>query len=228
MIAGVALCVGVALAGCGGGGTGNNGVASLSGGTSTTVKASSKDSKQTQRDALLSYTRCLRKEGVDVQDPTFTEGEQSGGLSSAPGNDDPGGGPSAMIATPGGSVKLPNVESPGFKAADKKCKPILDAARADMPEPSAEEKAQAQDRALAFAKCMREHGIDMPDPTFNGDGGISIELPSQVKSDDSAGPSTGKGPSKELQDASKACEKTNPMGKGGPGFGVSSSSGKSS
>jgi hypothetical protein len=228
MIAGVALCVGVALAGCGGGGTGNDGVASLSGGTSTTVKAKSKTSEQSQRDALLAYTRCLRKEGIDVEDPTFSNGGPSGGLATAPGEDDPGAGPTAMMATPGGAIKLPNVESPAFKAADKKCKPILDAARADMPEPSAEEKAEAQDRALAFAKCMREHGVDMPDPTFDANGGIGIMVPEGAAGDDGSGPKTGKGPSKEIQDASKACEKTNPMGKGGPGFSVSSSNGKSS
>jgi len=27
---------------------------------------------------------------------------------------------------------------------------------------------KAQDAMLAFARCMREHGIDMPDPTGNG------------------------------------------------------------
>ena len=27
-----------------------------------------------------------------------------------------------------------------------------------------------QEQALAFAQCMREHGIDMPDPQFGNDG----------------------------------------------------------
>ena len=31
-----------------------------------------------------------------------------------------------------------------------------------------------QDKMLAFSKCMREHGVDMPDPVFDGKGGVSI------------------------------------------------------
>src|SRR5919109_1855174 len=27
-----------------------------------------------------------------------------------------------------------------------------------------------RDAALAFAQCMRDHGVDMPDPQFSGDG----------------------------------------------------------
>jgi hypothetical protein len=225
MIAGVALCVGVALAGCGGGGGGAD-VASLSGDTSTTVKAKSSSSVKDQRDALLAYTKCLRKEGIHVDDPTFGNDGPSGNGTAHQLGDGTTDGPSAVIATPGGSISLPSPDDPAFKAADVKCKPILDAAQADMPKPSPEQQAEAQDRALAFAKCMRKHGVDMPDPTFDSKGGISIMLPSGAAPDSSSGPSTGKGPSKAVQAASKACEKTNPMGKGGPGFGMTSSGGK--
>jgi hypothetical protein len=38
----------------------------------------------------------------------------------------------------------------------------------------------AQDKAfegaLKFAKCMRQHGVDMPDPTRSGNGGINIQM----------------------------------------------------
>src|SRR5262245_41418285 len=40
-------------------------------------------------------------------------------------------------------------------------------------EPSKEEFA---DSARKFAKCMREHGVDMPDPKIGDGGSISIEL----------------------------------------------------
>lgn len=33
-----------------------------------------------------------------------------------------------------------------------------------------------QDKALKFAKCMREHGVDMPDPEVSQDGGIGISI----------------------------------------------------
>ena len=29
-----------------------------------------------------------------------------------------------------------------------------------------------EDAMLAFARCMREHGVDMPDPDFSGGGGV--------------------------------------------------------
>ena len=31
--------------------------------------------------------------------------------------------------------------------------------------------ADLEDAMLAYAECMRDHGIDMPDPDFSGDGG---------------------------------------------------------
>lgn len=35
-----------------------------------------------------------------------------------------------------------------------------------------------QQRALRYARCMRENGVpDFPDPTFNGKGGVGISLP---------------------------------------------------
>jgi hypothetical protein len=33
-----------------------------------------------------------------------------------------------------------------------------------------------QERARQFAQCMRDQGIDMPDPTFTDDGGMSIQI----------------------------------------------------
>jgi hypothetical protein len=32
------------------------------------------------------------------------------------------------------------------------------------------DEQDARDAALAYAQCMREHGVDMPDPTFEGNG----------------------------------------------------------
>jgi hypothetical protein len=34
-----------------------------------------------------------------------------------------------------------------------------------------------QDAALEYAECMREHGVDMPDPEFEGEGGVRMQLP---------------------------------------------------
>ena len=32
------------------------------------------------------------------------------------------------------------------------------------------------DQLRAYAKCMREHGVDMPDPVVDGDGGVSMSI----------------------------------------------------
>jgi hypothetical protein len=35
---------------------------------------------------------------------------------------------------------------------------------------------EQQDAMLAFAKCMRDHGVDMPDPEFGTSGGPAIQI----------------------------------------------------
>lgn len=37
-------------------------------------------------------------------------------------------------------------------------------------------KMSDQERALRFAQCMRQHGVDMPDPKFDGKGGVSVTV----------------------------------------------------
>src|SRR4029453_7054162 len=52
--------------------------------------------------------------------------------------------------------------------------------------------------ALKFAKCMREHGVDMPDPKKDANGGIKITADAGTKS---AGKDNAK-----MQAAQKACQ----------------------
>jgi hypothetical protein len=57
---------------------------------------------------------------------------------------------------------------------------------------------EEQDQFLAFARCMREHGIDMPDPDFSG-GGVSIQI-------GQPGQKSNQGPgSQTFEDAQQAC-----------------------
>jgi hypothetical protein len=56
---------------------------------------------------------------------------------------------------------------------------------------------------LDFARCMRENGIDMPDPTFDENGGAQMRI--------------GKGlnpESAKFQKAQEACRDEQPMGPG--------------
>jgi hypothetical protein len=53
-----------------------------------------------------------------------------------------------------------------------------------------------QQAALDFARCMREHGVDMPDPT--GEGGLVMR-----KDNDKGGPDPD---SEKFQQAEQACD----------------------
>jgi len=53
-----------------------------------------------------------------------------------------------------------------FAAADESCRRHLAGVVSNGP--PAGLSPDQQDRALRFAQCMRDHGIDMPDPVFGG------------------------------------------------------------
>lgn len=60
------------------------------------------------------------------------------------------------------------------------------------------DQSEFQDAMLEFAECMREHGIDMPDPEFDeGGGGVQIGGPGEP---DGGGPSQ-----EEFEAADEAC-----------------------
>ena len=69
--------------------------------------------------------------------------------------------------------------------------------------------------ALQFAQCMREHGIDMPDPQFSGDGNFGIAISSGPDDSSNSGGPPFDPNSQEFKDANEAC------GQNGGGFSVS-------
>ena len=75
--------------------------------------------------------------------------------------------------------------------AQRACRPIL---RNVAPRMSEEQQAKMRDAALAFARCMREHGVDMPDPQFPAGGGMTMRMPEGSSPDDP-----------KVQEAQKAC-----------------------
>ncbi len=93
------------------------------------------------QDAALKYARCMRENGVDMPDPKIRDG----GIT--------------MTGPKGGDVAPSKMDK-----ADKACRKYLEAVK--PPEMSEEEQKQFREAALANARCMREHGIDFPDPTF--------------------------------------------------------------
>ena len=107
------------------------------------------DPEQDRRDAALAYAQCMREEGVDMPDPEVGEG----GL---------------KLVGPKG------VTPEKMRAADGACRKHLEAIK--PPEASEEEQAEFREEALAHAQCMREHGIDMPDPTFGENGEARMRI----------------------------------------------------
>jgi hypothetical protein len=142
-----ALALTLALAACAGGGDHTGGVASLSGSdrpTATTTSNAAGGSRTDRRQAALEFARCMRQHGIDMPDPRFD----------ADGN---------MTLTIRGRPGSPKPDDPAFKAAQQACQKYLpNGGKPTRPNP------QQLQQALQFARCMRAHGVDMPDPQPDG------------------------------------------------------------
>ena len=136
------------------------GVATLKtpGTTAAGAETTTTDIVEDSETALLEFTECLRENGVEIDDPTVGA---DGSLSLAPvviemETDDPGA--------------LPEGPPPELDAAFTECEHFLEGAAqigSGLPDETAFE-----DMFLEYAVCMREHGVDMPDPDFSGSGGM--------------------------------------------------------
>lgn len=198
-LAAVAATVILGSTACGGGSHAK--VASLDKGSSSSSSSSSGASKQDFRDALLDFSKCMREHGVDMPDPTFQD-------------DGNGGGAIGVVA---GDPSKADPDSATFKAAQTACQPIMDAAEKNFTPPSPEEQAKMRDQALKFAQCMRDKGFDMPDPTFDDNGGMKIEVHDGGDETTAAGGDVApKTPDPAFVDASKECSQ---QAGGGPGMG---------
>jgi hypothetical protein len=179
-----AITLGLAACGADGGGVAD-GIASLGGGTTTTAGAGASGGGGALTgdgegdDRFYKFAACMRGKGVDIPDP------------------EAGGGPVRVERGKGMAV-----EDPKFQEAQKECgKELGDMGPGNM-DPA--KRQEFQDKALAFAKCMREQGIDMPDPTFGDGGMIQQRIEGDVSPD-----------APKFQEAQKACESLMPMPPGG-------------
>ncbi|MFD0736095.1 hypothetical protein [Planotetraspora mira] len=159
--------------GCGQAGA-SPGVASVKG-TETASQASASPAPSVDpAEQGRKFAQCMRDHGVDMPDPE-TDGK--------------GGMRIRVNAGKGGEAKV--------EKAMEACRSLN-----PMGEKGREISPEQQEQALAFTKCMRDHGVDMPDPDFSG-GGVKI---------------TGRGPGfspddPKFQEASEACrDKLGPMG----------------
>jgi hypothetical protein len=162
LVLGLLLALALAVAACdGGGGDKTDGVASLGGSATPTTSGSKagggKDPSNDLRQ-LLAWARCMRQHGINTPDPQLSG---DGGITQK---------------VPRGDGKGPN--DPKFKAAEQACKQYQpDGGQPGRPSP------QEQQEALAFARCMRQHGINTPDPKITAEG-IVEQPPTGMRKDD--------------------------------------------
>jgi hypothetical protein len=152
--------------------------------------SSNKGMSAADKKALLQYAQCMRDHGVNMPDPQFS----------------------------GGGVKMTMREDKGAdpqkqQDAQKACQKYQD--QVEPPSMSEDQQKKMKQAALKNAQCMRDHGIDFPDPQFGEGGRIQQRL---------GGPGSNFDPhSQKFQDAMKACQKDAPGGMmfgGGPDDGA--------
>jgi hypothetical protein len=104
--------------------------------------------KLTDEEIATLFTACLRDHGFNVDDPEL--------------NAD---GTVNLQGLRQGLFQDPNFQKNGQKALED-CVPLLQGATFAQP-PSAEDQIEFQDRLLKFTQCLRDEGLDVPDPDFS-------------------------------------------------------------
>ena len=143
------------------------------GGGSDDATAGTGDRRAEFREAALKFAKCMRAHGVDMPDPEPNGGIRIGGPDMGP------------------------QDRQKLEDAQKACQSILEKVR--PPELSQEDQQKFKDQALKFARCMREHGIDMPDPQFQSGGRMTQRMDGGINPD-----------SERFQDAQEECSKYQP------------------
>ena len=98
------------------------------------------------RQAMADFAECMRENGIDFPDP--------------------GTGGDRAVRIDGDPEEL--------REAEEACAELRE--KIEPPDLSDEQMAEFKQAALAHARCMREQGVDFPDPQFDADGGATIKL----------------------------------------------------
>ena len=171
----IAALAAFTLGACGGGGDGAaDGVASLDDAAADEPSSESAAPTATtepidQEEALLAFAACMRENGVDMPDP---EVDENGGvmIQIGDGEQQPGQGPPE-----------------GVEEAMDECGDLMPRGPVER-DGEGFDPTEMQDEMLAFAQCMRDNGIDMPDPDFDEDGRLEGSTESVEDDDGSGGP----------------------------------------
>ena len=151
----------LALAACGGGSDGPGGAG---GGANADDKAFQ---------GALKFAQCMRQHGVDMPDP---QRGANGRVTIRSGERGPKKGAGGMNKSFSAGPM-----DPKFKAANSACSKYLTKGGGKAPSPA--EQAKRQDAILAYARCMRSKGINMPDPKFSSDGGVQMQIGGEIRPD---------------------------------------------
>jgi hypothetical protein len=156
-------------------------------------RASTGSTSGAQSQARLNLAKCFRAHGINVPDPSSGGGPAGGG----------GGGIFRALR------QYPQAQ---INAARQACQQYFAQAFPQL-NLSPAQRAQFQQQLVKFAQCMRSHGINVPDPQFNGNGGgpgAGFGFRRQFRSIDRNSPA--------FQSANQACASLRPrLGRGGPG-----------
>ena len=195
----------IGVAACGGTASNDGGVVSLASPSGAPGGSAAPTAPADPEEAMLAFTKCMKEHGVDIQMSIVTEG--SGGGVQIEGGSDVG-----TEAQPVTGAFDPKA----MEEADKACRDLLPAGGM-LGDPNATMDPAVADQMLEFAQCMRDHGVDFPDPEFSG-GGVMVQV---------GGDETGAidPMSETFQAAQEACGKELPGGApfvmGGSSSGVS-------
>lgn len=153
------------LAGCGD--PAGDGIASAGGGTASPSASASTSPSLSPEEGALKFAQCMRRHGVDMPDPKINGGKIDI------------------------QVKAKGVPRAKLDTAQKACQQFL-AAGGKGP---LKQDPQARAEMLKFTQCMRQHGINLPDPKPGQGLKLSYD-----------------GPRAKLEAAQKACAKYQPGG----------------
>jgi len=153
------------------GGEESQGVVTIDSTTATTVI----DEEVTFEEGVLNFAQCMREEGINFPDPTF----------------DIDGNPQFD------NLEIENEEE--FETAFENCEDILRNALPEQFDLDPEVEAALVDASLEFSQCMRDQGIDFPDPK-PGEFGFFAFRDADIDFS-----------SKEVQEAFEICQPENPL-----------------
>ena len=153
------------------GGEESQGVVTIDSTTATTVV----DEEITFEEGVLNFAQCMREEGINFPDPTF----------------DIDGNPQFD------NLEIENEDE--FETAFENCEDILRNALPEQFDLDPEVEAALVDASLEFSQCMRDQGIDFPDPK-PGEFGFFAFRDADIDFS-----------SKEVQEAFEICQPENPL-----------------